>query len=76
MRELILNGTEKYPGCNWVEEYICEGGSSRKRTINLSRMNEVKRQALASRVTGNGTFVVGRQVRLLNLSNMFYRRNL
>ena len=63
MRQLINNGAKSYPGANWVDEFICEGGSSRKRRINLELMNELNRQALASRVVGNGSFIVGRQVR-------------
>jgi DNA-directed RNA polymerase I subunit RPA1 len=62
MRQLINNGAKSYPGANWVDEFICEGGSSRKRRINLELMNELNRQALASRVVGNGSFIVGRQV--------------
>ncbi len=65
MRQLVINGTKTYPGCNWVEEILSENGITRNRRINLSRMDLLKRQALASRLVGNGTFVVGRQVSLL-----------
>ena len=58
MRELVIRGSNQYPGANWVEE--ADG-----RRYELKRMPEEKREALAARLLGNGIggqMKVGRQL--------------
>ena len=57
MRKLVLRGPNEYPGACWVE--LPNG-----RRLELDRMQEQKREALAARLlSSNGIATVGRQLR-------------
>jgi DNA-directed RNA polymerase I subunit RPA1 len=57
MRELVLRGPNQYPGARWVE--LPSG-----RRIELTRMAQTKREALAARLlSSKGIAIVGRQLR-------------
>ena len=57
MRNLVIRGVNDYPGARWVE--LPNG-----RRIELTRMQQTKREAIAARLlSSNGVAVVGRQLR-------------
>ena len=57
MRKLVLRGPSNYPGACWVE--LPNG-----RRLELDRMQEQKREALAARLlSSNGIATVGRQLK-------------
>ncbi len=57
MRNLVIRGPKQYPGAVWVD--LPNG-----RRINLTRMQQAKREAIAARLlSSNGIATVGRQLR-------------